>query len=308
MMRQVTVPPQLPIFTLEQLLDTFHLEQVNADFFVGEQLDEPGHHIIGGHIAAQALIAASRTVPQRRPHSSAVSFLRRGDARQPADFEVTALHDGRTFATRRVTARQSGHVLLEAMVSFSVQVDDVGYQQHMPENTTSPESLSPAQQQLAAYAGELNGWWIRKRPIEMRYVDPPARLAFDMADAPPARTRLWWRPDGTPPADPILTSALLVYASGLTLPEPAMIARRTTPIGPGLSALVNQVTWFHQQADLSDWLLCDQDSPSGTGGRGLATGTMFNRTGQLVSTATLEAYFGRSDQPDSAVTPLRPHP
>jgi acyl-CoA thioesterase II len=301
MMRQVTVPSPLPIFTLGQVLDTFRIEQVNADFFVGNQLDDVGHHIIGGQIAAQALIAAGRTVSERPPHSLAVYFLRRGDARQPVDFEVTTLHDGRTFSARRVTARQSGAVLLEAMASFSVPVDNLSYQQDMPA-VPGPESLPPVQQQLAAYAGELNGWWTRPRPIAMRYVDPPARLAFDMADAPPARARLWWRPDGTPPADPILTSALLVYASGLTLLEPAMIARRTTPIGPGLSALVDQAIWFHQQADLSDWLFCEQHSSSGTGGRGLATGTMFNRGGQLVCTATLEGHFGRSaPRPDSPI-------
>ncbi|MGH3847453.1 MAG: acyl-CoA thioesterase, partial [Pseudonocardiaceae bacterium] len=165
-----------------------------------------------------------------------------------------------------------------------------------------PESLPPVQQQLAGYAGELNGWWVRPRPIEMRYVDPPPRLAFDMADPPPARTRLWWRTGGIPPTDPILTSALVTYAWGLTLLEPAMIARRTTPIGPGLSAMVDQAMWFHQQADLSDWVLCDQYSPNGTGGRGLATGTMFNRTGQLVCTATLEGYFGRNaPRPDSPI-------
>jgi acyl-CoA thioesterase len=44
--------------------------------------------------------------------------------------------------------------------------------------------------------------------------------------------------------------------------------------------------------DLSDWLLYEQHSLSGIGGRGLAQGTMFNRTGQLVCTMTLECYFG----------------
>jgi acyl-CoA thioesterase len=43
---------------------------------------------------------------------------------------------------------------------------------------------------------------------------------------------------------------------------------------------------------VSDWLLYEQQSPSGIGGRGLAQGTMFNRTGQLVCTMTLECYFG----------------
>jgi acyl-CoA thioesterase II len=45
---------------------------------------------------------------------------------------------------------------------------------------------------------------------------------------------------------------------------------------------------------LSDWLLYEQHSPNGIGGRGRAQGTTFNRSGQLVRTTTPEGYFGRT--------------
>ena len=131
------------------------------------------------------------------------------------------------------------------------------------------------------------------QPIEMRYVDPPARLALDLVDPSPPRIRMWWRPNGIPSRDPILADCLAVYVSGRTLLESAMIARRTTPLGPGYSALMDHAVWFHHPPDLSNWLLYEQHSPSGVGGRGLAQGTMFNRTGQLVCTTTLEGYFNR---------------
>ena len=129
----------LPVITLSHLLDTLDLEQVNAEFFVGDQIDEIGHHISGGHIAAQALMAASRTVPERLPHSMHMYFLRAGDARQPVDFEVTALHDGGTFSARRVTARQFGSVLLEGIASFSKPIESAAYQQ-LPPHLPDPES------------------------------------------------------------------------------------------------------------------------------------------------------------------------
>jgi acyl-CoA thioesterase-2 len=203
----VTIPP--PVLTLSQVLDTFNLQQVNAEFFVGHQIDEIDHHVVGGHIAAQTLMAATMA------------------------------------------------------------------------------------EQLSGYADERAGWWVREQPIEMRYIDPPARLALDLAEPPSARIRIWWRPNGTPPSDPILASCLVVYVSGRTLPEPAMIAHRTTPLGPGNSALMDHAVWFHRAPDLSDWLLYEQHSPNGIGGRGLAQGTMFNRSGQLVCTTMLEGYFGR---------------
>jgi acyl-CoA thioesterase II len=285
----VTTP--LPVLTLNYVLDTFNLERVNAEFFVGTQIDEIDHHIVGGHIAAQALMAASRTVPDRLPHSMQLYFLRRGDARYPVDFEVTALHDGGTFSARRVIARQFGAALLEGIASFSASVESHVYQQPSP-NLPPPETVPTLAEQLVDYAGERDGWWVRQQPIEMRYVDPSARLALDMADPPPASIRMWWRPNGVVPSDPIIADCLAVYLSGRTLLESAMIARRTTPLGPGYSALMNHAVWFHHTPDLSDWLLYEQHSPSGTGGRGLSHGNMFNRTGELVCTLTVESYFG----------------
>ncbi len=186
----MTIPP--PALTLSQILDTFNLDQVNAEFFVGTQIDEIDHHIVGGHIAAQALMAASRTASERSPHSMHVSFLRRGDARHPVDFEVTALHDGGTFSARRVTARQFGSALLEGIASFSdpfKNQESHVYQQQMPD-LPEPESFPTMAEQLSEYADERAGWWVRQQPLEMRYVDPPARLALELAEPPPARVRI----------------------------------------------------------------------------------------------------------------------
>src|SRR5664279_4132964 len=110
--------------TLGDVLDSLNLEQVNAHFFVGQQFDGPGHHILGAHIAAQALMAGARTAGGRAPHSMHVYFLRPGDGRYPVDFEVTPLQDGRTFAARRITGRQGATVLMEATASFSAVVEE----------------------------------------------------------------------------------------------------------------------------------------------------------------------------------------
>ncbi len=44
------------------------LERVDPNLFVGRQLPAPANHILGGHISAQALLAASLTAPGRTPH------------------------------------------------------------------------------------------------------------------------------------------------------------------------------------------------------------------------------------------------
>src|SRR5262249_21343813 len=147
---------------------------------------------VGGHIAAQALMAASRTVTDRLPHSLHVYLLRAGDARYPVQMQVSNLRDGGSLSTRQVTARQGDEVLLEALVSFSVDMEAADYHQPLPA-VPDPDTLPSVEEQLQAFADEAHGFWVRPQWIERRYIDPPPRLAIDLPE-PPERTRLWWRP------------------------------------------------------------------------------------------------------------------
>lgn len=283
--------PRVVARTLSDILTTLDVEQIADDEFVATQMDNAAHHIVGGHIAAQALMSASRTVTaDRTPHSMHVYLLRAGDARRPVHFEITRLRDGGVLSSRRVLARQDDQVLLEALVSFTAPLDSFEHQQPIPD-VPGPESLPSVQEQLSPYADEHDGHWVRPQPLDLRYVDPPARLALDRPDPSP-RIRLWWRPAEPMPDDPILNSCLLTYVSGTALLETAMVVRRTTPL-TSFSALIDHAVWFHRPADFSDWVLSDAVAPSGVHGRALATATMYNRTGALVCTATQEIYFGR---------------
>ncbi|WP_234812363.1 acyl-CoA thioesterase [Mycolicibacter longobardus] len=282
------VPHRQP--SLADILATLDVDRVDDEHFVATQLDNPIHHIVGGHIAGQALIAASRTAPDRVPHSVHVYYLRAGDARRPVDLHVEVARDGGTLSTRQVTARQDGQILLEVLSSFTTAVDAAEYQQSMPA-VPDPESLPSSQQQLADYADELGGYWVQPHPFDLRYVDPPPRLAVELPDPSP-RLRLWWKPSGPVPADAAMHSALLTYLSGTTMVEAALAMRRATPAST-FNALIDHALWFQRPVDLSDWVLSDQFSPSGVAGRGLSTSTMYNRAGQLVCVATQELYFGR---------------
>ncbi|HEV7418416.1 MAG TPA: acyl-CoA thioesterase domain-containing protein [Mycobacterium sp.] len=276
--------------SLADVVTTLQVDQIDDDSFVAIQLDNAVHHIVGGHIAGQALMAASRTAPGRTPHSVHVYYLRAGDARRPVDFQVVRSRDGGTLSTRQVTARQDGEVLLEALASFSTPVDGLDHQLPISD-VPEPESLPPVQVQLASFADEHRGHWVRQQPFDLRYVDPPPRLALELPE-PSSRIRMWWRPTEPVPEDRVLHSCLLTYLSGTTMLETAITMRRATPVTT-FSALIDHALWFHRPVDLSDWVLSDQSSPSGVGGRGLASATMYNRAGQLVCIATQELYFGR---------------
>ena len=272
-----------PTSSLSDVLASLQLERVNAAFFVGDQLAAPDNHILGGHLGAQALMAASHTAAGRPPHSVHTYFLRPGDARRPVDFEVVELQEGRTFSARRVTARQDGTVLLEAMSSFKAASNDhlkadIEYQPPMPA-VPAPEKLPYVPPHFAESEAVTQGQWSSLRWFERRIVDA-ARI-------PPARSRIWWRPDGEVPDDPMLHACLVAYLSAVTLTEPAFAARPAI----GASAQRDHSVWFHGPADLGDWLLYDQSSASSADCLALAGGTMFNRNGDLVWTVMQEMYF-----------------
>jgi acyl-CoA thioesterase-2 len=267
--------------SLGDVLASMQLDRVGAASFEGKQLPAPANHILGGHISAQALLAASLTAPGRTPHSVHTYFLRPGDARHPVMFEVTDLQQGRTFSARRVTARQGDEILLEAMSSFKTETpssEPVTYQPAAPD-VAPPESLPPVPPHFAESDEVTKGQWASLRWFERRIVDA--------VTAPPALSRIWWRPGGTVPDDPVLTASLVAYLSAVTLTEPAYAARG----GVTSSAQRDHSVWFHAAADLSDWLLYEQSSPSSADTLALASGTMFNRTGELVCTVRQEMYF-----------------
>jgi acyl-CoA thioesterase-2 len=276
--------------SLTDVIDTLQVEQLDDERFVATQLDNPSHHIVGGHIAGQALMAASRTAPGRIPHSVHVYYLRAGDASRPVDVQVEKARDGGTLSTRLITARQDGEILLEALASFTVPGDGFSYQEPMAD-VPQPETLPSVQEQLAPFADEFGARWAAPNAFDLRYVDPPPRLALQLP-VPSPRIRLWWRPTEPVPDDPVLGSCLLTYLTGTMMLETAVVMRRATP-QTTFNALIDHALWFHRPVDFADWVLSDQSSPSGVGGRGLATGTLHNRSGELVCIGTQELYFGR---------------
>ena len=117
------------------------------------------------------------------------------------------------------------------------------------------------------------------------------RRVIDGAEASRPRDRgIRWRPGGDVPDDAPLIAALVTYLSAVALAEPVNVARgqRVPSVQRGHSVL------FHRPANLRDWLLYDQSSPSSADSLALASAQMFNRNGDLVCTVEQETYFSPS--------------
>jgi acyl-CoA thioesterase-2 len=94
---------------------------------------------------------------------------------------------------------------------------------------------------------------------------------------------------GALPDDPDLHRAALAYASDYSIMEPVLRRHGVAWATPGLKvASLDHAMWWHRFGRVDEWLLYVQDSPSAQGGRGLSTGSIFTRDGQLLATVAQE--------------------
>ena len=119
-----------PIDTLRERLD---VERLDEDLFRGPSPDDGRPRIFGGLVAAQSHIAACRTVENRIAHSLHGYFLREGDTKVPVIYYVDRIRDGRSFATRRVVAKQHGKAIFNMSVSFQAPEEGLEHETPMPD-------------------------------------------------------------------------------------------------------------------------------------------------------------------------------
>jgi acyl-CoA thioesterase-2 len=286
---------------LDDLVTMLDLEAIELNLFRGFSPGGDRIRVFGGQVAGQALIAAGRTVanldgPPRFVHSLHAYFLRPGDPQIPILYQVDRIRDGRSFATRRVTAIQSGEAIFSLSASFHIEEEGVSHQAPMPD-APDPETLPDWAARMAPYAKELGAMYDRPKAIDMRPVDEPMRIRPDEAIRAP-RYRVWLRADGKLPDDPLLHACVVAYASDMTLLDTTMLPHGLIweDEGKGSQASLDHAMWFHRPFRADDWLLYDQQSPSASGARGLATGTIFTRDGTLVVSVVQEGLIRTARQ------------
>ncbi|MET0998194.1 MAG: acyl-CoA thioesterase domain-containing protein, partial [Marmoricola sp.] len=120
--------------SVEELMALLDLEVIEDNLFRGRQPHTQLQRVFGGQVAAHALVAANRTVPDRyQVHSLHSYFLRPGDTSVPIVYDVDTVREGRSFATRRVLARQHGRPIFAMTLNFQIPEDGLDHQDPMPE-------------------------------------------------------------------------------------------------------------------------------------------------------------------------------
>jgi acyl-CoA thioesterase-2 len=271
---------------VDSLLTLLDLESIEVNIFRGGSPPAERQRVFGGQVAGQALVAAARTVePETRVHSLHAYFLRPGDSRVPILYEVQRIRDGLSFTTRRVTAIQHGRAIFSLSASFQVPEDGFDHSAEMPE-VPAPESLPNLQERWAQAAAESgDGRFEFDLPFDLRNCDWGPE---DRQNPLPPYQRIWLKATGSLPDDPVLHACVLTYASDMTLLDTALLPHGLGPIDDVFMASLDHAMWFHRPFRADEWLLYAQDSPSASGGRGFARGSVFTADGKLAVTVVQE--------------------
>jgi acyl-CoA thioesterase-2 len=284
--------------TLDQIVQVLQPEEVVEDRYLGQSIDLGWGRLFGGHVLAQALYAASKSVDQGwLAHSLHAYFLRPGGVDAPLLYEVDRIRDGGSFATRRVVVRQKGEVILNLSASFHKEEQGFDHQRPMPD-VPGPEALDSEMELRRAVADKIpekhRASWLRDRPIEMRPVAPIDFLRLEPRD--PVQ-HFWMRTSHGVPDDPMLHRCLLAYASDFALLGTALLPHAVTFMNRGMQvASLDHAMHFHREFRVDGWLLYSMESPNASNALGYATGYVFDSGGRQVASVVQEGLIRRREK------------
>lgn len=273
------------------LLKILDLEFLDVNLFRGNSPQAGWQRVYGGQVIGQALVAAIRTVDSgRSPHSLHAYFLLPGDPKVPIIYDVDRMRDGKSFTTRRVTARQHGHPIYSMLVSFHAdEPDQLSHQAQMPDVPKPDDLPSEAEVRknvLPTMPDPVRRYYERERPIELRPVEYERYLGKKISDG---RFNVWFKATGRLPDDPAIHQCVLAYSSDMGLLDTSLVPHgRTLFEKEFMAASLDHALWLHRPFRADEWLLYSQDSPNLNGARGFSRGLIFTQDGTLVASVVQE--------------------
>jgi acyl-CoA thioesterase-2 len=277
-------------YGIDDLVELLALEPIEVNIYRGMNRDIGSGRVFGGQVLAQALVAAQRTVPEDRvAHSMHGYFILPGDLASPIVYFVDVLRDGKSFATRRVTAIQHGRAIFNMSASFQKVEEGLEHQSEMPD-VPGPDSvrseLETLREMVDRIPEKLRGVLTQDRPIDFRPIEP-----VDPFEPVPraAMRHTWLRSVGGLSDERLVHQAILAYASDYGLLGTALQPHGISYRQPDVQvATLDHAVWFHRPFRIDEWLLYVTDSPVTAGARGFARGSVFTREGVLVASVAQE--------------------
>ncbi|AEG81807.1 acyl-CoA thioesterase II [Corynebacterium ulcerans] len=266
---------------MSKIYEVLNLENIDRDIFRGPAVASSLTRTFGGQVAAQALVAATRTVPTDAfiVHSLHAYFVSAGDSSQPTIFQVDRVKDGRSFIARHVTAIQDGRPIFSMQSSFHRRDDAGPEHSDLMRRVPHPEDVHVDREALPASSrallDEWGDWDIRK----------VSDTDFDHNPYTASQQVIWFKSKEVLPDDETFHICTLAYMSDMTLLHSSLVPHPNERVK---LASLDHAMWFLRPFRADEWLLYDQVSPSAHAGRALTQGRIFNSSGDLVAMTTQE--------------------
>ncbi|VFA88400.1 Acyl-CoA thioesterase 2 [Gordonia paraffinivorans] len=262
--------------------EALDLPRVDDDVFVAAPASGDDHRgLYGGRLTAQALRAASLTLPDDRlAHSMHCYFMVPGDATRPITFTVTRERDGGRYSVRRVVATQDGVAILDLAASFQREQTGSDYQAREMPDTDPPSALPPV-------------------PQDPRMLDLDVRIPQDSGQYHRWPTRLWIRITDPLAEDANLRACGLVFISDMC----TGLSKAPHVAQVGILPSIDHSVWIHRACDPNGWMLMDLAPESTSHGRGMYTGRIFDERGVLLASLAQESLFRKREKRNGRARP-----
>lgn len=226
--------------------------------------------IAGGQFLAQALQLAHEMQPDKTTRSLHAVFARTGRVSMPLEAVVQTINDGRSIGTLVITFIQQERPIATATVMTHASDQDV-----IRHGSSMPDVARPSDDGVELVKGPFHESGV----VLDRQLSGP-----DDVDTPELPT--WVRCPQLPP-DQHLQQAFVAFVSNFPLVGVAM--RPHSGLSVDMSHLkvstgvLAHTMSFHDDLDLSEWVLINYDSPNAGRGRYFGRGEVFTLSGDHVA-------------------------
>ncbi|MCG8535480.1 MAG: DUF427 domain-containing protein [Pseudomonadales bacterium] len=241
----------------------------------------------GGHQLSQAIVAASKTIPNQRVTSASMIFSKVASFEQPLDVKVDVLRQGRNFSTLQVQTEQN-----DEMRSTGILLMDSSPQDTIRDSVAMPDVAGP--EDSVPLDMKVSG-------REIRVVD--GAYTNDIDHMGPPELYAWIRFKNAP-KEAYLNTALMTQATthwtiaAALRPHPGMsqaLAHVSISTGP-LKADIS----FHDDVDVSQWMLYVNDAVYSGRGQAQGSGKIFSIDGRLLATYSIHTMIRGFDSSRAA--------
>jgi acyl-CoA thioesterase-2 len=229
----------------------------------------------GGQLLGGVIVAASRTDPGKRVVSAHTIFSRPAGFDKVLELQVNRSRMGRSFSTLAVEVAQEGKPIATGAVLLDAGGDDlIRYDAAMPDVPRPAEAIP--------YDFGLIG-------RELRIVDGAYDPDPDRVGEPEIHSwlRHRWQPDDLVLRQAVLAQPTTHWTIGAAMrPHKGYgeaMAHRTISTG-----VMSSTIFFHEDPDLTDWLLYSTRATHAGAGLAQGEGRIFNQAGRLIATYSVQ--------------------